>query len=125
MFPVPGVQTCQLPILFFIPEQTSFYSQRSNINQRYTEAYNAYIKQKTDFALHHNKRAKLELTQDGWQLKTCEDNPMLISNELIAALKTINQIDTSLNSGDVVNIAFAHNGIVLNISQSSQPMLCS
>ncbi|MGJ8682093.1 hypothetical protein [Paraglaciecola sp.] len=100
-------------------------NQRSVINQKYTQAYQAYLKQQRYFAQHHLKQASLEFVENGWRLKTCEDDPLLISNELITALSNINQVDQTLASGDVVNIAFAQNGIVLSINSSSKPLVCT
>lgn len=98
---------------------------RLAINQKYATAYQAYLQQKQTFAFHHQKQATLELTQNGWQLKTCEDETMLLSNALIAALIDMKKIDHSLMTGDTVNIAFAQNGIVLSIDASNNPMQCS
>ena len=100
-------------------------SPRSIIKEKYTHAYKAYIQQRQTFALHHQKQAKLELANGNWQLKTCDDKTILLSKELIAALTDIHKIDYSLTSGDIVNIAFAQNGIVLSIDASAKPMQCS
>lgn len=100
-------------------------SEREKINNRYAKHYQEYLLQQKTFAMHHKKRAALELVNNGWQLKTCDDQVMLISNELVAALAKINQLDNKLKSGDVVNVAFDIDGMILTIEQSNKPMLCT
>jgi hypothetical protein len=100
-------------------------TQRLATNQKYVDAYRSYLNQEQTFALHHSKQAKLLLTPSGWKLTTCDDQALLVAQSLINELTRVQQIELGLNSGDVVDIAFAQNGIVLGIQSSPQPMICS
>lgn len=66
----------------------------------------------------------LSVSENMWQLKTCDDEVMQLSDELISALTQIQQIDMQLNSGDVVEIAFDQSGIILGIQRSHAPLSC-
>ncbi|MCF2949912.1 hypothetical protein L0668_17465 [Paraglaciecola aquimarina] len=100
-------------------------SDREKINSRHAKHYQAYLQQQNTFALHHKKLAALELMANGWQLKTCDDEVMLISKELVTELGRINQLDEKLTSGDVVSVAFNIDGLILTVEKSDKPMLCS
>lgn len=106
-------------------QNTPVTTERQEINARYAKRYKEYLKQQNTFALHHNKQAMLKKMDNGWQLKTCDDEIMFMSNELVAALANIHQLDQKLNSGDIVNIAFDSSGIILTVGLSNKQMLCS
>ncbi|WP_133468540.1 hypothetical protein [Paraglaciecola marina] len=94
------------------------------IRNRYAQHYKDYLNQRKTYAQHHQKRAVLSVTENIWQLKTCDDEVMQLSEELISALTDLQQIDMQLNSGDVVEIAFDQSGIILGIQRSYTPLSC-
>ena len=95
-----------------------------SINNRYAKHYNDYLTQKKTYAAHHKTKAALNLTDEGWQLKSCDNEILQLSNELIAALSNIQQIDTLISSGDAVEIAFDQTGIILGITRSGNHLSC-
>ncbi|WP_158971121.1 hypothetical protein [Paraglaciecola sp. L3A3] len=124
-FATPVSHSNILHIHSLTPEPKHINSMRDDINNRYAKRYQEYLSQQQTFAFHHKILAKLELVASGWQLKTCDNQVMLISNELIAALGQINQLDLNLVSGDIVNIAFDSTGIILAIEQSKDQLICT
>ena len=95
-----------------------------NVRHKYVQHYQAFLKQKQMFAQHHKKSAIIQQLDDGWELKTCEEELVKISDELVSALYDINSIDTSLKTGDRVEIAFDRTGIILGIIRSEQAAMC-
>jgi hypothetical protein len=95
-----------------------------SINNRYADHYNNYLAQKETYAAHHRTKATLQLVDEGWQLKSCDNQVMQLSNELIAALSNIQQIDTKINHGDAVEIVFDQTGIILGIIRSGNHLRC-
>jgi hypothetical protein len=76
------------------------------------------------YAAHYNKQAVLRLQYDGWQLKTCDQEVIRLSQELVLALDAMQQLDVQLNSGDIVDIAFDQTGIILGIQHSIKALFC-
>ncbi len=66
----------------------------------------------------------MHLADQGWQLKSCDDEVLQLSNELIEALSNIKQIDAQISSGDTVEIAFDQTGIILGITRSGNYLQC-
>ena len=95
-----------------------------NVRHKYAQHYQAYLKQKQMFAKHHKKSAIIQQLDDGWELKTCDEEIVRISNELINALYDLNSIETSLRAGDQVEIAFDRTGIILSIDRSNSATMC-
>lgn len=95
-----------------------------SIKSRYANHYNDYLAQRKTYAAHHKAKAVLHLVDAGWQLKSCDNEVLQLSNELIAALSKIQQIDTQINSGDAVEIAFDQTGIILGITRSGNHLRC-
>ncbi|MBL4630880.1 MAG: hypothetical protein JKY14_06860 [Paraglaciecola sp.] len=95
-----------------------------SIKSRYAAHYKDYLAQKKTYAAHHKTKAILHLVEQGWQLKSCDDEILQLSNELIAALSNIHQIDAQINSGDTVEIAFDQTGIILGIIRSGNYLQC-
>ncbi|WP_339725681.1 hypothetical protein [uncultured Paraglaciecola sp.] len=112
-------QVVQLHTLDIEPESVS-----ARINNRYAEHYKNYLAQKNTYAAHHKSKAVLHLVDAGWQLKNCDNEVLQLSNELIAALSNIQQIDTQINSGDAVEIVFDESGIILGITRSGNHLRC-
>lgn len=112
-------QVVQLHTLDVEPEGLS-----ASINHRHAEHYKNYLAQKRTYAAHHKSKAMLQLVDDGWQLKSCDNQVLQISNELIAALSQIQRIDSHISSGDAVEIAFDQTGIILGITRSGNHLRC-
>ncbi|MEP2651912.1 MAG: hypothetical protein ABJH06_07935, partial [Paraglaciecola sp.] len=91
----------------------------ASIRNRYAQNYKTYLEHQKAFAQHHQKHATLTVTGKFWELKTCDDEIMQISEELIVALNKIQRIDSKLSSGDIVQIAFDQSGMILGIQGSS------
>lgn len=96
----------------------------SNVRARYAEHYNDYLKQKQILARHHKKAAVLNLYEDGWELTTCDQELVKISNELVLALQKIDKVGTQFSNGDFVDIEFDKNGIIIGIQQSPRYQHC-
>lgn len=96
----------------------------ARFKNRYADHYHDYLAQKQTYAAHHKTKASLKLIDDGWQLQSCDDQVLQLSNELIAALSNIQQIDTMINNGDAVEIAFDQTGIILGITRSGNYLRC-
>lgn len=112
-------QTVQIHTLDIEPERAS-----DGINNRYAAHYKNYLAQKKTYAAHHKSKAVLHLVDTGWQLKSCDNEVLQISHELIAALSNIQQIDSQILSGDAVEIAFDQSGIILGITRSGNHLRC-
>ena len=104
--------------------ETHAESLSSSIKNRYADHYNDYLAQKNTYTAHHKTKAILHLADQGWQLKSCDDEVLQLSNELIAALSNIKQIDAQISSGDTVEIAFDQTGIILGITRSGNYLQC-
>jgi hypothetical protein len=104
--------------------ETNTERSSDSIKNRYADHYNGYLAQKKTYAAHHKTKAALSFVDDGWQLKSCDDEVLQLSNELIAALSNIQQIDAQISSGDAVEIAFDQTGIILGITRSGNYLQC-
>lgn len=118
---LPNADIAVVQIHTLSPEVESL---SEHLNSRYASHYHDYLKQKQTFAAHHKKRAMLRDTDDGWQLATCDNEVLQLSDELITALVGMQQIDTQLKTGDMVDIAFDQSGIVLGIVRSGNYLRC-
>jgi hypothetical protein len=101
--------------------------QSVDIKHRYANHYQDYLAQKELYAAHHKTKARLNFVDDGWQLTSCNNETkatLQISNDLIAALSNIQQVDTHINTGDIVEIAFDQTGIILGITRSGNHLQC-
>lgn len=112
-------QLVQMHTLDSEPESLS-----DSIKNRYAEHYKNYLTQKKTYAAHHKAKAVVHFVDAGWQLKNCDNEILQLSNELIAALSNIQQIDSQLISGDEVEIAFDQTGIILGITRSGNHLRC-
>ncbi|MEP1444756.1 MAG: hypothetical protein ABJK37_01405 [Paraglaciecola sp.] len=112
-------QVAQLHTLDVEPESFS-----DSINNRHAEHYKNYLAQKQTYAAHHKSKAVLQLVDEGWRLKSCDNQVLQISNDLIAALSQMRQIDSQISSGDAVEIAFDQTGIILGITRSGNHLRC-
>ncbi|KXI28098.1 hypothetical protein [Paraglaciecola hydrolytica] len=98
--------------------------QSTAITERYAKHYQDYLSQQQVLALHHTKQAVLRQTEGDWQIQTCDQQIVQVSQELITALRNLHQIDGNLKNGDSVELLFDKNGIILGINQSQTYMHC-
>ena len=95
-----------------------------SFKNRYAAHYKNYLAQKQTYAAHHKTKAALQLMDEGWQLRSCDNEVLQLSKELIAALSNMQQIDTNIINGDAVEIAFDQTGIILGITRSGNHLRC-
>ena len=100
-------------------------SPRESINSRYAEHYQQYLSQQALLAQHHSRPSRLNIRDGKWELRTCDEELLSISGELVAALHEIGQVDAVLKTGDPVEVLFARSGIILGIRASEQTMMCT
>lgn len=89
--------------------------QFANIRHRYSTLYNDYLQQQHVLLTHHNRNALLSQLDDGWELRTCDNELVKISRELVAQLTQMNLVSDTLKSGDRVNIEFNQSGLIVGI----------
>ncbi|WJG09766.1 hypothetical protein [Aliiglaciecola sp. LCG003] len=95
------------------------------IRRLYSQHYNDYLQQKAFLALHHQKSAILQQLDDGWELKTCNQELVKISKQVVETLQKMNLVGMSLKSGDSVQIAFNASGLIVGLHPSKIPLVCS
>ena len=100
-------------------------SPRESINSRYAEHYQKYLSQQALIAQHHSRPARLSIQDGVWQLETCDEELLSISEDLVAALRDIGQVDNAIKTGDPVEVLFARTGIILGIRATDQQNMCT
>lgn len=116
---ISGIQYTTVELHSLAPAKQS-----EDLTERYAKHYNDYLSQQNILAMHHTKQAVLRQTEGDWQLQTCDQQVVKVSQQLIQALRDIHQIDANLKDGDNVELHFDKNGIILSISQSRTYMHC-
>lgn len=96
----------------------------NTLSQRYAKHYQDYLMQKALLASHHQKSGILSQYDDGWELVTCEQELVKISQELVDTLMKMDVINASLKTGDSVKIAFNVSGLIVGIEPSAAPLQC-
>lgn len=94
------------------------------ISERYAKHYQEYLAQQTILVLHHKKQAVLHQVDNGWQLQTCDQQVVQISQDLINALRNIHQIEGTFKTGDNVEMMFDKNGLILGIKPGPKLAHC-
>lgn len=94
------------------------------IRNQYAARYNQYLAQRQTFAFHHQKSAILHQANSGWEMTTCDQELVKVSNDLLMALIGINKIESKIENGDSVEIMFDESGIILGIKQAKQALHC-
>ncbi|GAA6186809.1 hypothetical protein [Aliiglaciecola sp. NS0011-25] len=102
-------------------QQSQDYSQ---ISQRYQQHYQDYLQQKALLASHHQKSAILSQFENGWELRTCDNELVKISKQLIETLQQMNLINGNFKSGDSVEIAFNVSGLIVGIHANKTLLKC-
>lgn len=95
-----------------------------NIRLKYDEAYREFLQQQGTLSAHHQSSAKLQMSNEGWTLATCENELLQISDELLAVLNDVKRVDIDLAVGDSVDILFAMDGRIIQILKSPVPLRC-
>jgi hypothetical protein len=98
--------------------------QSDAISERYATHYNDYLSQREILAFHHQKQAILQQTDNGWQLQTCDQQVVKVSQDLINALRNIHQIEGTFKTGDHVALMFDKTGLILGIKPSPKLVHC-
>jgi hypothetical protein len=92
--------------------------------QEFEKIYLDYQQQKLAFASHHQQAAQLVAVSDGWSLKTCDDELVQISDQLVSLFVDWEQIEENISLGDQVDIAFDSQGRITKISRVTKAMQC-
>ncbi|MFT4941204.1 MAG: hypothetical protein ACI88A_004268 [Paraglaciecola sp.] len=90
-----------------------------SIKVKYARNFDQYLNQQQTLANHHSKNALLRLTDEGWELTTCNDELLKISAELVLTLRNVNRIEEQLKNGDRVDIVFNQDGHIMKILQAN------
>jgi hypothetical protein len=90
-----------------------------SIRVKYAYNYHEYLSQQQTLASHHRKNALLRLTEEGWELTTCDDELLKISAELVRTLINVNRIEKQVENGDRVDIIFDQDGHIISILQAN------
>lgn len=98
--------------------------QSDDISERYAKHYKNYLSQQQVLAFHHKKQAVLQQTEGGWQLQTCEQQVVRVSQDLINALRNIHQIEGNFKTGDQVEMMFDKTGLILGIKPAQKLAHC-
>ncbi|MDO6694840.1 hypothetical protein Q4574_16200 [Aliiglaciecola sp. 3_MG-2023] len=105
-----------------IDEQSS--QDYRQISQRYQQHYQDYLQQKALLASHHQKSAILTQFENGWELRTCDQELVKISKQLIDTLQQMNLINGNFKTGDSVEIAFNVSGLIVGIHANKTLLKC-
>ncbi len=95
-----------------------------NIQIKYAKNYQQYLQKQEFSALHHRKKALLNITRAGWELSTCNLEIVKVSRDVLQALSNLERIERSLRQGDHVDIYFNHNGNIIAISEAKDYRRC-
>ncbi|GAA0856662.1 hypothetical protein [Aliiglaciecola litoralis] len=98
------------------------YSQIKTMYQQHTEDF---VQRKALLASHHQKSAVLSQFAHGWELKTCDQELVKISKELVDTLTGMDLINSSLKTGDNVQIAFNAKGLIVGIEPAKNVQQCT
>lgn len=96
----------------------------ATLRVKYDEAYKDYLNQQGIIAAHHQTNATLRMSDEGWELATCDDVLVTVSDELVAMLKELERIDTDIQIGESVNIMYAMDGRIMQIIRANEPLRC-
>ena len=95
-----------------------------DIQIKYAKNYQQYLQKQQFSALHHNKKATLNITDSGWEFSTCNSELVKVSKEVILALSQLQRIEENLLQGAHVDIAFNLKGNIIGISQAEAHLRC-
>ncbi|WP_416307280.1 hypothetical protein [Neptunicella sp. SCSIO 80796] len=90
----------------------------------HADNYARYLQTDHIFAKHHSQIAKLISTHNGWQLQTCNDQIVQISQQLVNAMANAHRFEKNIHSGQQVNIQFDQQGRIIGIQSASTPYSC-
>lgn len=118
----PEIEYTSVQIHSLESDQKQDYAQ---IKVLYDQHRDDYLKQKVILASHHKKAAFLSQFDDGWELKTCDQELVKISSELVQILKEMKLINPQIKRGDSVQIAFNVNGLIVGIEPAKNNLQCT
>ncbi|MBF7074773.1 hypothetical protein ISG33_15330 [Glaciecola sp. MH2013] len=96
----------------------------ANFRIKYDKAYKDYLRSKGVIAAHHQSSAKLRMSKSGWELATCDNELIKVSDELLSLLDDIERIDSDLKVGETVDIMYAMDGRIMQILRSNEVLRC-
>lgn len=109
-------------------QKTAHLTEALPSNHNYAQKKEHYLKQYQDalrsMEIASTRIASIEVIDQHWMLKDCENNLIEISDKLIAQLKTEYRIESGLDVGEQVELAMSETGLILSIKTSAVNM-CS
>lgn len=87
---------------------------------KYDQQYQHLLVQQQRTALHHSRGAQLLQSEKGWQLITCDQQKMHISQQLLAALGKANRLPAEVTNGQWVTIDFDKQGRIIGIQTTTE-----
>lgn len=91
-----------------------------NVRQKNALHYANFLKQEEVLEQRYKKDAVLQIVDQGWELKTCEQELVKISADLVASLKSLDRVEKRIGDGDFVSISFDKNGLIVGIVATQQ-----
>jgi hypothetical protein len=88
------------------------------------KVYQLYEMRKATLEAYNKQEAQLVAVSNGWSLKTCDDEIVQISPQLVTLFVDWEQIEADIQLGDQVDIAFDSNGRITKISRISEVAQC-
>ncbi|WP_156413625.1 hypothetical protein [Lacimicrobium alkaliphilum] len=96
--------------------------QRTRIEQE--KNYASYMQSQALLNAHHSNNARLVSIDSSWQIETCEQQLIVLTQELVAQMKHLKMLEQSLKQGDQIEIAFDQRGRILTIKARSDGATC-
>jgi hypothetical protein len=96
----------------------------ATLRVKYDEAYKDYLSQKGVIAAHHQSVGRLQITERGWELTTCDDELVKVSEKIVAMLDEMQRIDTTIKVGQPISIMYAVDGRIMQIIKADEPLRC-
>lgn len=99
--------------------------QLANSNSRSFQDYTQELQDKTQLFQAKRLQARLAVQTNGtWQLETCRDRALHLSQELVAMLQAIDRVPQITQPDTPIDVYLAQNGQVLQIQARDEPMIC-
>ncbi len=96
----------------------------TNVRQKNAQHYADFLKQEDILEQRYKKEAVLQIVDQDWELKTCKQELVKISAELVASLKSMDRVGQQIGDGDFVSISFDKNGLIVGIAATPQLPHC-
>ncbi|MCV2885725.1 hypothetical protein OE749_13585 [Aestuariibacter sp. AA17] len=96
----------------------------AELTQRRAQHYADYIAKEQTLKAYRQSFAKIMSTNNGLELKTCDNTRLYLSQTLVNALANMNKLDSNVKKGQQVAIVFDKQGIILSILEPKQGPMC-